>query len=90
MSLYRHVANKDELVTQMTDEVFGETEAADPRGPMGGEAKLERSPGGSGVCRAAPLGCRGHLVHPPRRSCPARWHTEWILRALDGLGLPAA
>ncbi|WP_336206883.1 TetR/AcrR family transcriptional regulator [Nonomuraea sp. LPB2021202275-12-8] len=26
MSLYRHVASKDELVTQMTDEVFGEPE----------------------------------------------------------------
>ena len=40
MSLYRHVANKDELVTQMADEVFGESELPVP-GPPGWRAKLE-------------------------------------------------
>ncbi|MEV1176579.1 TetR/AcrR family transcriptional regulator, partial [Nonomuraea sp. NPDC049784] len=87
MSLYRHVANKDELVTQMVDEAFGEPELPIP-GPDGWRAKLELI-----SRRQWQLGRR----HPwlPRAISFTRpllvpnmmAHTEWTLRALDGLGL---
>ncbi|WP_066367112.1 GntR family transcriptional regulator [Herbidospora mongoliensis] len=88
MSLYRHVANKDELVTQMTDEVFGETELPVP-GPDGWRAKLEL------ISRRQWELCGRHLWLPraisftrPSLVPNVMAHTEWILRALDGLGLP--
>ncbi|MBE1490867.1 GntR family transcriptional regulator [Plantactinospora soyae] len=90
MSLYRHVANKDELVTQMADEVFGECELPVP-GPPGWRAKLEL------ISRQQWDLCRRHLWLPRAVSFtrPAlvpnmMMHTEWTLRALDGLGLPMA
>jgi len=85
MSLYRHVANKDELVAQMADEVFGEAELPDP-GPRGWRAKLEL------IARQQWELCRRHLWLPRAVSFtrPAlvpnmMAHTEWTLRALDGL-----
>ena len=87
MSLYRHVTNKDELVTQMADEVFGESVLPDP-GPPGWRAKLEL------VARRQWELCRRHLWLPravsftrPALVPNTMAHTEWILRALDGLGL---
>ncbi|MET7335084.1 GntR family transcriptional regulator [Nonomuraea sp. NPDC005650] len=89
MSLYRHVTGKDELVTQMADEVFGETELPDP-GPEGWRAKLEL------VSRRQWELCRRHFWLPEAVSFTRPLlvpnmmaHTEWTLRALDGLGLPA-
>ncbi|MEU0569017.1 GntR family transcriptional regulator [Nonomuraea sp. NPDC005983] len=88
MSLYRHVANKDELVTQMVDEVFGEPELPIP-GPDGWRAKLEL------ISRRQWELCRRHLWLPravsfvrPLLVPNVMAHTEWTLRALDGLGLP--
>jgi AcrR family transcriptional regulator len=90
MSLYRHVANKDELVTQMADEVFGEPELPVP-GPEGWRAKLEL------ISRRQWELCRRHLWLPravsftrPLLVPNMMAHTEWTLRALDGLGLPMA
>jgi DNA-binding transcriptional regulator YhcF (GntR family) len=88
MSLYRHVANKEELVTQMVDEVFGEPELPVP-GPEGWRAKLELI-----SRRQWELG-RRHLWMPravsftrPLLVPNMMAHTEWTLRALDGLDLP--
>ncbi|MFI6390765.1 GntR family transcriptional regulator [Nonomuraea sp. NPDC050540] len=88
MSLYRHVSSKDELVTQMTDEVFGEQELPDP-GPDGWRAKLEL------ISRLQWELCRRHLWLPravsftrPLLVPNVMAYTEWTLRALDGLGLP--
>jgi len=88
MSLYRHVATKDELVTQMADEVFGESELPVP-GPDGWRAKLEL------ISRQQWKLCRRHLWLPrvvsftrPTLVPNMMAHTEWTLRALDGLGLP--
>jgi AcrR family transcriptional regulator len=87
MSLYRHVANKDELVMQMADDVFGEQALPDP-GPAGWRAKLEL------VSRLQWTLCRRHLWLPravsftrPLLAPNMMAHTEWTLRALDGLGL---
>ncbi|MFC4563810.1 GntR family transcriptional regulator [Nocardiopsis mangrovi] len=88
MSLYRHVANKDELVTQMVDEAFGEAAPPTP-GPEGWRAKLEL------ISRRQWELCRRHLWLPraisftrPLLVPNLAEHTEWTLRALDGLGLP--
>ncbi|WP_204051075.1 TetR/AcrR family transcriptional regulator C-terminal domain-containing protein [Microbispora siamensis] len=88
MSLYRHVAGKDELVMQMADEVFGEAELPAP-GPDGWRAKLEL------ISRRQWELCRRHLWLPravsftrPLLAPNMMEHTEWTLRALDGLGLP--
>ncbi|WNV86392.1 TetR/AcrR family transcriptional regulator C-terminal domain-containing protein [Umezawaea sp. Da 62-37] len=90
MSLYRHVANKDELVARMVDEVFGGAVLPDP-GPEGWRAKLEL------VAREQWELCRRHPWLPkaisftrPALVPNAMAHTEWTLRALDGLGLPVA
>ncbi|MEU6716007.1 GntR family transcriptional regulator [Nonomuraea sp. NPDC046802] len=88
MSLYRHVANKDELVTQMVDEVFGAQELPDP-GPEGWRAKLEL------IARRQWELARRHVWLPraisftrPLLVPNMMAHTEWTLRALDGLELP--
>ena len=87
MSLYRHIANKDNLMTEMADLVFGETELPDP-GPDGWRAKLEL------VARRQWALCWRHLWLPravsftrPSLAPNMMVHTEWTLRALDGLGL---
>jgi DNA-binding transcriptional regulator YhcF (GntR family) len=87
MSLYRHVAGKDDLIALMTDQVFGERELPDP-GPDGWRAKLEL------IARTHWKLCRRHLWLPrvisftrPMLVPNALAHTEWTLRALDGLGL---
>ncbi|GAA2208925.1 TetR/AcrR family transcriptional regulator C-terminal domain-containing protein [Nonomuraea monospora] len=88
MSLYRHVTGKDELVTQMADEVFGEVELPVP-GPEGWRAKLEL------VARRQWELSRRHLWLPravsftrPLLVPHMMAHTEWTLRALDELELP--
>ncbi|MEV0108262.1 GntR family transcriptional regulator [Nocardia sp. NPDC050799] len=90
MSLYRFVANKDELLTRMADEVFGELDL--PRPKLGGwRADLER------IARLQWQLCRRHLWLPevvsftrPLLVPGMMAQTEWILRALEGLGLPPA
>ncbi|WP_280435756.1 TetR/AcrR family transcriptional regulator C-terminal domain-containing protein [Nocardia carnea] len=89
MSLYRYVANKDELLTQMADEAFGEL-----RLPKPGEWRADLE----WIARRQWQLCRRHLWLPRvvsfTRPLPApnmMAQTEWVLRALDGLGLsPAA
>ncbi|MGW0249789.1 TetR/AcrR family transcriptional regulator C-terminal domain-containing protein [Nocardia goodfellowii] len=90
MSLYRHVANKDELLIRMADEAFGELDLPEP-GARGWRADLELS------ARAHWQLCRRHLWLPrtvsftrPLLAPNMMAQTEWVLRALDGLGLPTA
>jgi hypothetical protein len=84
------VATKDELVTQMADEAFGESELPTP-GPTGWRAKLEL------IARQQWALCRRHHWLPravsftrPMLVPNMMIHTEWTLRALDGLELPMA
>ncbi|MEU4313985.1 TetR/AcrR family transcriptional regulator C-terminal domain-containing protein [Nocardia sp. NPDC024068] len=88
MSLYRYVANKEELLTQMADEVFGELELPAP-GAREWRADLEMS------ARRQWRLCRRHLWLPrvisftrPLLAPNMMAQTEWVLAALDGLGLP--
>ena len=89
MTLYRHVAGKDELVRLMTESAFAEAALPDPP-PPGWRARLEL---------IARLQWAIHRRHPwlvqvmsltrPEPAPNAMAHTEWALRAMDGLGLDA-
>jgi DNA-binding transcriptional regulator YhcF (GntR family) len=90
MSLYRHVETKDELVAQMADEVFGES-GLPAEVPRRWRAGLEL------IARRQWHLCRRHLWLPravsftrPLLVPNMMAQTEWVLRALDGLGLPMA
>jgi DNA-binding transcriptional regulator YhcF (GntR family) len=87
MSLYRYVPGKDELVLLMADLVLGEHRLPEPP-PAGWRAQLELS---------ARLQWAGYRRHPwlaqvismtrPQLLPNGVDHTEWALRAVDGLGL---
>jgi AcrR family transcriptional regulator len=87
MSLYRHVNGKDELLVSMMDSVLGE-DPLPTRPPKGWRAQLE-------LCsRMQWQGFRRHPWLAPALSLTrpqlipnGMRHTEWALRALDGLGL---
>ncbi|HEX5748208.1 MAG TPA: TetR/AcrR family transcriptional regulator [Archangium sp.] len=87
MSLYRHVPGKEELVLLMADAAFAEGEL--PRSPPPGwRAQLER------VMRLHwslyhrhPWLARVLSLTRPQLLPSGMAHTEWVLRALDGLGL---
>ncbi|GAA5063419.1 TetR/AcrR family transcriptional regulator C-terminal domain-containing protein [Nocardia callitridis] len=90
MSLYRHVANKEELLTQMADEAFGELDLPES-GSRGWRGDLEL------IARRDWELCRRHLwlarvvsFTRPLLAPNMMAHTEWTLRALDGLGLSMA
>ncbi|GGZ29951.1 TetR/AcrR family transcriptional regulator C-terminal domain-containing protein [Streptomyces poonensis] len=89
MSLYRHVANKDQLIALMVDAAFaGEPLPARP--PQGWRARLELS---------AAIQWRIYQAHPwlaaalnlsrPLLVPHGMRHIDWALAALDGLGLDA-
>lgn len=87
MSLYRYVTNKDELVAEMADQIFGECALPVP-GPAGWRAKLDL------IAREQWALCRRHHWLPgavsftrPSLTPGMMAHTEWTLRALDGLDL---
>jgi AcrR family transcriptional regulator len=87
MSLYRHVGGKDDLLIQMMDAVLGE-EPLPATPPDGWRASLEFS---------SRLQWKGFRRHPwlapalsltrPQLVPNGMRHTEWALRALEGLGL---
>jgi DNA-binding transcriptional regulator YhcF (GntR family) len=87
MSLYRHISGKDDLLMSMMDTVIGE-EPLPTRPPRGWRAQLELT---------SRLQWQGFRRHPwlapalsitrPQLLPNGMRHTEWALRALDGLGL---
>jgi DNA-binding transcriptional regulator YhcF (GntR family) len=87
MSLYRHVQGKDELVVLMVDTALTEERfPAEP--PEGWRARLELSSRLQWrLYRAHPWLARAVSISRPQAMPNAVIHTEWSLRALDGLGL---
>jgi AcrR family transcriptional regulator len=86
MSLYRHVADKDDLVLQMMNTVFARSRLPDP--PDGWRARLELAAHslwamfGQHPWLASALSLTRPQVLPS-----ALPYTEWVLTALDGNGL---
>ena len=87
MALYRHVPGKDELLLLMADAVFGGPLLPEPP-ETGWRPRLEA---------AARMQWAMYQRHPwlaqitsftrPLPAPRAMAHTEWVMRALDGLGL---
>lgn len=89
MALYRHVRGKGELVQLMADRAYGEARLpAEP--PTGWRAQIETS---------LRLQWAAHRRHPwlahafpltrPQYLPNGMAHTEWLMRAVSGLGLDA-
>jgi DNA-binding transcriptional regulator YhcF (GntR family) len=87
MSLYGHVASKDELLGAMTDAALGE-EAFPPDSPSGWRARLELGARLEWqIYRRHPWLARLITVTRPRPLPNALRHAEWILSTLEGFGL---
>ena len=87
MSLYRHVADKDDLVVQMMNAVFAQTRLPDPP-PGGWRPRLELA-GRTfwAMFRAHPWLASALSLTRPQVMPDALPFTEWMLTALDGHGL---
>ncbi|WP_188195872.1 TetR/AcrR family transcriptional regulator C-terminal domain-containing protein [Nonomuraea sp. SYSU D8015] len=89
MSLYRHVAGKDELVHLMADAVYGEDPPPD-RIPRGWRAQLELVLRQQwSIHRRHPWLAQAVSLTRPRFVPNGMAHTDRLLRAVDGLGLDA-
>lgn len=87
MSLYRHVAGRDQLVVLMADAVFGEHGFPEQR-PPGWRAQLELAARLLwATYRRHPWLARVVTIMRPMLAPNGMAHTEWSMRALDGLGL---
>jgi AcrR family transcriptional regulator len=87
MSLYRHVADKDDLVVQMMNTVFAQTRLPDPP-PGGWRARLELAARTLwAMFRAHPWLASALSLTRPQVMPDALPFTEWLLTALDGHGL---
>jgi DNA-binding transcriptional regulator YhcF (GntR family) len=87
MTLYQHVASKDDLVTLMIDRAFGEEPLPaqpppDWREALEIAARLEWA-----VFRRHPWLAPAMSLTRPQLVPSALRYTEWVLAALDGLGL---
>jgi DNA-binding transcriptional regulator YhcF (GntR family) len=90
MSLYRHVANKDELLDLMADNVLGEERLPSAR-PRGWRAQLEIAAHKQWrVLRRHPWLARLMSITRPKPLPNALYHADWILGALDHHGLDAS
>lgn len=88
MSLYRHVNGKDDLLVSMMDSAIGE-DPLPARPPKGWRAQLELSSRMQWQAfRRHPWLAQALSVTRPQLIPNGMRHTEWALRALDGLGLP--
>jgi AcrR family transcriptional regulator len=87
MSLYRHVPSKDDLVFLMSDTVFGEVDLPNPP-PAGWRAQLEGLAHVQwAACKRHPWVARTISLTRPMPVPNGMAHTEYAMRAVDGLGL---
>ncbi|MFC4533929.1 TetR/AcrR family transcriptional regulator C-terminal domain-containing protein [Sphaerisporangium dianthi] len=87
MSLYRHVASKDELALLMVDAVFGESPPP-ATAPGGWRDRLETAARAHwALYRRHPWLAQVMSFTRPLLSRNALLHTEWLMRGLQGLGL---
>lgn len=87
MALYRHVPGKERLTLLMADAAFRQTPLAEPP-PATWRAWLEAASRAQwAMYRRHPWLAQAISFTRPLLSPAAMAHTEWMLRALDGLGL---
>ncbi len=87
MSLYRHVADKEELLLLMMDRVFAGNPPPDPA-PEGRRARLEAlSRLQWAMYRRHPWLAQAVSFTRPLLAPHAMAHTEWAMQALDGHGM---
>jgi DNA-binding transcriptional regulator YhcF (GntR family) len=87
MSLYQHVASKDDLLLMMIDRAFG-AEPLPAAPPESARAALETSARAQWSCyRRHPWLAQAMSLTRPQPVASALAHTEYVLTALDGLGL---
>ena len=87
MSLYRHVPTKDELVLLMANVVLGEAQLPEPP-PPGWRTRLELVARHQWVIyHQHPWIARVLSLTRPMPVPNGMAHTEWTIRAVDGLGL---
>ncbi|MCY1059351.1 TetR/AcrR family transcriptional regulator C-terminal domain-containing protein [Nannocystis sp. SCPEA4] len=90
MSLYRHVESKDDLISHMTDAVFGEARLPDTP-PAGWRARLTVAARLQwSIYRRHPWLAQLVSITRPQPLRNLLVHGEWALAAIDGLGLDAA
>lgn len=88
MSLYRYVSGKEELVRLMADVVFGEDAVPEPGPADGWRANLEALARLQwAVHRRHPWTARVVSLTRPQLIPNGMAHTDWAMRAVDGLGL---
>jgi DNA-binding transcriptional regulator YhcF (GntR family) len=87
MTLYQHVASKDELVTLMIDRAFGEEPLPAQPPPHWREALEIAARMEWAVFRRHPWLAPAMSLTRPQLVPSALRYTEWVLAALDGLGL---
>lgn len=86
MSLYRYVPGKDELITLMADEVFGEPELPEVP-PPGWSAQLEVAARAQwALYRRHPWLASVLSIIRPQPLPHGMVYGEWIMRAMDGFG----
>jgi AcrR family transcriptional regulator len=86
MSLYRHVADKDDLVLQMMNTVFARSQLPDP--PDSWRARLELAARTLWAMFSEHPWLASALSLTRPQALPAALpYTEWVLTALDGHGL---
>lgn len=87
MSIYRYLPGKDALLTQMSDSVYRDHPLPEPP-PAGWRAGLELAGHTEwALFRRHPWLARAVSFTRPQPMPHGMRHTEWVLRAVDGLGL---
>ncbi|MFI6291648.1 TetR/AcrR family transcriptional regulator [Nonomuraea sp. NPDC050790] len=87
VALYRHVRGKGELVREMVDQVYGEARLP-ARVPVGWRKQVELSLRLQwGIHRRHPWLAYAYPLTRPPLGPNGLAHTEWIMRAVSGLGL---
>ena len=87
MSLYQHVASKDDLLLMMIDRAFG-AEPLPTEPPASWRVALETTARTQWACyRRHPWLAQAMSLTRPQPVASALAHTEYVLRALDGCGL---